>query len=413
MIDRSSLRHAARELMRRRFRSLLSTLGVMFGVMAIVATLAVAEGAKRDMLDALRQIGANTVVLRPANMTAEQQIAVSERQSTGLTLGDLTRIRNGFEGAEAVAGLRGVRATVEGLADPGSVEVVAATASLKEALGLDTAMGRFLVDSDVEYRRQVVVLGADAARQLNWRGVVGAGIRVGDRVYRVVGVLRDRPRIGRLPSALSVRDYNRAVIVPIGADPPADPFIVNAATAGRLSEVVIRVLPQEPVGPAAEAIRQLILRNHNATHDFMTILPRALIEQEQASRRLLNGTLAAFAAVLLLIGGIGISNIMLANVTERTREIGIRRAIGASERDISLEFISEAVLLTFAGGVLGTLFGIVAAIILASLGGWRVAITPWSIMAALGMAALVGILAGYHPARAAARLNPVEALRHS
>ena len=213
-----------------------------------------------------------------------------------------------------------------------------------------------------------------------------------------------------LCSALAVRNYNRAVFVPLGAEPEV---IHPQREFGELSEISIQVRQGSSVEAAAAVARRIVAQNHGGVEDFHVTIPEVLLRQAQRTQRVFNIVLGCIAGILLLVGGISITSTMLASVSERTREIGIRRSIGASQKQIVGQFLAESALLTAAGGSAGLALGAVGAVGINALAGWRTAVTAWSLMLAIAMAVGVGLLSGLYPAIRAARLDSIVALRHA
>jgi putative ABC transport system permease protein len=307
-------------------------------------------------------------------------------------------------GLAAVAPVRTASLAVDGARD--EVAVVGTAPSYQAAARLPVASGRFLVPLDLEDRKRVAILGASVARSLfPLTDPVGQRVLLGGEWYQVVGVLEGRA-VSKKPGPIRTRDVNRAVFVPLpaldrGADPRPD----------GIDELVVRVSDPEAVVGTAEVLRALLLREAG-TAPLEVIVPREILRQRERTQRIFNVVTGAIAAISLLVGGIGIMNIMLASVAERTREVGIRRAVGATQRDISAQFLTESSLLTTTGGVLGALLGVIGSVLIQRLAGWPTALSPLSLLVALLMALLVGVGFGFYPAWHAARLDPMDALRH-
>jgi putative ABC transport system permease protein len=284
--------------------------------------------------------------------------------------------------------------------------VVGTTTAYQVAARLPLAAGRFLSDLDVQERKRVAVLGASVARALFPFGDPhGERLLLGGDWFEVVGVLEDRASPRGKPGPIRTRDVNRAVFVPLpaldrGRDPRPD----------GVDEIVMRVDEARQVGPSAEVVKSLLQRTTGGAA-FDVIVPREILRQRERTQRIFNIVTGAIAAISLLVGGIGIMNIMLASVAERTREVGVRRALGATRRDIASQFLVEASLLTFAGGILGAGLGVFGSLLIHRLASWPTAIAPVMLLLALVMALGVGIGFGFYPAWHASQLQPMEALR--
>ena len=400
---------AWRALLRHRLRSLLSTLGIVFAVVAVVAMLAIAEGAKREILDQIEILGTNSVIVRTLQLTDAQQAAARRRLSHGLDLADVTSLERAISAISCIAPLKEVKASLSASTSQNPFEILAVTASYQSAKGLGTQQGRFICNADIVWKNLVCVLGHEVSRLLGNDGRVGGVLRLENRAYRIVGILQERQWLRSKSSALTVRNYNRAVFIPIGTE------VMGAhgrKEFGELSEIWIRVVRNTNVQASAAAIKRILIQRHGGVEDFQVIVPQELLNQAQKTQRIFNIVLGCIAGISLLVGGIGIMNTMLASVAERTREIGIRRAIGATRKHIVVQFLCESIVLTITGGCIGIILGIGGAVVISRVAEWRTVLTPWSIATSILMAGCVGLVSGLYPAVRAARLDPARALRH-
>jgi putative ABC transport system permease protein len=390
---------ARRSVLLHRLRSALSILGVVFGVAAVVAMSSVGEGARREALSQVAALGIDTIAVRPAPASVASA-------SSGLALADVDSLRQIVPGAIAAAAVREASLSAE-LGDRRSdVSVAGTTPEYARAATLSVAIGRFLSDLDLADRKRVAVLGATATRRLFPLGdAVGQLLRLGDDWYRVVGVLAERGTPRRRPGPIRTRDVDRTIFVPL-------PTLAAAPGQGSdaVDEVVLRVGDGRQVAVAAE-VAQSLLRRHHPGAGFAIVMPREILKQKARTQRIFNVVTGAIAAIGLLVGGIGIMNIMLATVAERTREIGVRRAVGATQADIAAQFLVESSLLTSVGGVLGALLGIGGSLAIQVWADWPTALSPVMLLAALLTACGVGVGFGLYPAWRAAQLTPMEALR--
>jgi putative ABC transport system permease protein len=393
------LRLGVRSLLLHKLRSSLSILGVVFGVAAVVAMSSVGEGARRESLEQIAGLGIDSVSARARPATAGQP-------EPGLHLRDAESAGRVVPGVVAVAPIREAALGVESGGRATDATVVGTTPAYRSAARLALASGRFLTDLDVEDRKRVAVLGASVARAVFPLGEPrGERVRVGGDWYQVVGVLESRSSVRARPGPIRTRDVNRCVFVPLSAlDRGKDP------RPDGIDELVLRVEQADQVTPAAEVLKSL-LRRTTGGEGFDVIVPREILRQRERTQRIFDVVTGAIAFIGLLVGGIGIMNIMLASVAERTREVGVRRALGARKKDIAAQFLVESSLLTAAGGVLGAALGIVGAVVIHRFAGWPTAIAPFLLVVALAMAVLVGVGFGFYPAWHASRLEPMEALR--
>ncbi|HET7732131.1 MAG TPA: ABC transporter permease [Usitatibacter sp.] len=401
-----SLVHALRSLWLHRLRTGLSALGVVGGVMAFVAILGLGEGARRETLAQIEQLGMRNVVVRAAVLSSAQEQVARGAGSAGLTLDDAERLRAAVPGILRIAALREVRAAVIEPGRPMAAQVLSVTPDYLQVHALGVASGRTLADDDHRRRARVCVLGHGVSRRLGGTGQVGASLRIDGGLCRVVGVLRRFDRRANGSGPVAVRDYDNAIAMPLGAEGE------DAAAPRLVSELVVELSSGDAVMAALPALRRSLQVAHHGIEDYRIVAPQELVRQAERSRRNFDILAASLAALCLAIGGLGIMNTMLASVTERTREIGIRRAVGATRGHIAAQFLTEAAVLTAAGAAAGLLLGVAAVAAISVLAGWPVAITPWTLVVPTVAALAAGLFFGIHPAVRAARMDPIAALRH-
>lgn len=399
---------AVQAILMHKLRSFLSTLGVMVAILSVVSLLSVVEGARVEALREIRQLGTQSLVVRwlygkgePAAATA----ALIPRTTLARIEADLRATLGFLELAAPVALVRAAPVARSPLSD---VEVLAVTGNYDRARSMTVSRGRFLCDEDIEQGQRVCVLGAQVAGELGVSGQVGQVLRIGGEPYQVVGVLEDRAAPGERAVAMGARDYNRDIMIPLmmAGGAPEDGGLP-------VTDLLLRVTEGTDLHAAAAAVRSYLETRSWGRGEVQVVIPLELLRQAGRTRRLFGYVLGSIAVISLLVGGVGIANTMLAGVSDRIREIGIRRAVGASRRHIALQFLLEAVLLTLAGGCAGTVLGVVGTAVMEAWTGWVMVITWWSVVAALGLAFAAGTVAGLYPALRAARVDPVEALRHA
>jgi putative ABC transport system permease protein len=401
------LRLGVRSLLVHKLRSVLSILGVVFGVAAVTAVSAVGEGARREAVAQIGSLGIDTLTVRarPAGEAAPSSSA-GGAASTGLRLRDAEAVQAVVPHLVATAPVREASLSAEAGGRATDAGVVGTTAAYREAARLRLSAGRFLTDLDLADRKRVAVLGASIANTLfPFEAPVGQRLALGGDWYDIVGVVEGRAVSRARTGPIRSRDVNRAVFVPLPAlDRGRD------TRADGIEEIVLRIDDSERVGASAEVARRVVQRTTGGA-PVDVIVPREILRQKERTQRIFNVVTGAIAAISLLVGGIGIMNIMLASVAERTREVGIRRAVGAARRDIAAQFLVESSLLTSAGGVIGAVVGVAGSIAIQALAGWPTALSPGMLLAGLLVALAVGIGFGFYPAWHAAHLEPMEALR--
>ena len=257
--------------------------------------------------------------------------------------------------------------------------------------------------------KKICVLGGDVARELfKLTNPLGQQIRIEDTWYTVVGVMESKNIRLDKNAAIKVRNFNRDIYLPITT---VFSRTLSSDLYEQVDEIAVQVNDQDLVVPASRIIDRLLLRNHNQVKDFEIVIPRELLEQAQKTQQIFNIVMGAIAAISLLVGGIGIMNIMLATVTERIKEIGIRRAIGASERDIMIQFLNETVFISVSGGIIGIILGALMAQVITLYAEWDTVISLTAVFWAFVISVGIGIVFGLYPAQKAARMDPIQALR--
>jgi putative ABC transport system permease protein len=408
-MNRALILEAVAELRRRKLRTGLTLLGMIFGVGAIVAMLAVGEGSKREALRLVAELGLNNVLVESKGIDAEQLKDVRTR-SLGLSAADAEAALAVVPGARSVALKKEIKVDQMIVGDRVvSGRAFAVSPAYAEHGGLRLQAGRWLTRTDAATLAPVCVLGARLAHTLFGSApAVGQRVKVNHVWLQVVGVLADR--------TLAKSEFE-GVKLGLDDDRLFVPWETARARFGfrRIEDEVdgISVRLDGKVAPddAARVLQALIDRRHGGVDDTNLIVPMGLYRQNQQTQRIFTIVMSSIAAVSLLVGGIGIMNIMLANVLERRREVGLKRALGARRRDVVEQFLAEALVIAVSGAALGLVVGAVAAYSIAALAGWSVAWSPLSLLAAVLACVAVGLGFGVYPARQAAALDPIAALR--
>jgi putative ABC transport system permease protein len=404
-----TLLSAQRSLRANKLRSALTALGIIIGVAAVITMLAVGEGAKRQVAEQLKSLGSNTLVIFPGTVTASGVRLGSGTRNT-LTEGDAQAIQDEVPRVLAAAsGMRGAGQLVNGNLNWSSSLFGVGTGYLL-ARDWQLARGRGFDDNELRGGAKVALVGQTVADMLfGGTDPTGQTLRVKNVPFTIIGLLAPKGQ------NMGGQDQDDVVLIPINT---ARGRIIGQGQ-GRLRTVghIYVKMHDGADMKAAEADMRVLLRQRHRLQpeqddDFNIRNLSEVVQAEQAASQTLSGLLAAIASVSLLVGGIGIMNIMLVSVTERTREIGIRLAVGARRRDILGQFLTEAVALSVLGGLAGIALGLGSSALVAEWAGWPVNIRPDAVILAVASASLVGVCFGYFPARKAARLSPIEALRH-
>ena len=392
-------------LSRNRMRSALTVLGIVIGVAAVIATLAIGQGAREAVQAQIRSLGANTLTVMAGTVTAGGVRMGGMGSNNTLTADDAEAIKRECPAVQAVAPVVRTNAQVVNGSSNWATQIQGTTADFPIVRAWPVGSGVFITDSDVRGAAKVCVLGTNVAEQLfGDADPVGSTIRIKDMPFRVVGVLSLK---GGQSWGGSQDDV---VMVPLTT--------AQRKLAGRthLNSIGVSAASEKEVAAAEEQVTELLRQRHRIRpgmdQDFFLYTQQEIASSAAETSKVMTLLLASIAAVSLMVGGIGIMNIMLVSVTERTREIGIRRAIGAKRRDIMMQFLAESAFLSLAGGALGVALGIGAATAVTQLARWPTMIQPMAVVLAFGFSTAIGIFFGYYPAVRASGLDPVEALRY-
>jgi putative ABC transport system permease protein len=419
-----TVRLGIKSLWQHRLRSLLTVLGIVFGVCSVIAMLAIGEGASYEAQEQIKSLGSQNIILRSVKPPEEQKTAQQSRQHLlvyGLTYADIRAIRETIPGVVVVVPGRIIRDFIWNISRRVDGEMVGTVPWYPQMRNHRVARGRFFSTAEMEGGAKVCVLGAEAAEQLFPLDVpLGGTVRVGNHYYRVIGVMERQAKgmeeNDAAESASAVTGGRMYVPLETVKTHYGDITLKRRTGSMELEQVVlhevtVKVDALDQVVYVSQAIQGLLEHKHKKA-DYRMIVPLELLKRAEATKRIFSIVLGSIAAISLLVGGIGIMNIMLASVTERTREIGIRRALGAKRRDIVVQFLIETVMLSGVGGVIGVVFGVTIPYFVTRFAEMKTIVTPWSPVLAFSISAVVGVVFGLYPALRAADMNPVEALRH-
>ncbi len=392
-------------------RSLLTMLGIILGVASVIAMLSIGEGAKREALAKFEELGVNNIVVREKALSDKELDEARAKFSAGLSLAD----------AEAIAR---ILPTVDRVAPQAELEVeakfedksaksmlVGATPELFEILNYNISAGGVFSAEQSDRGARVCLLGAEVARSLfPLTEPLGRQVKLDDQWFEVAGVIGTRSLYTETVGELAARNLNQDIYIPLSA------FLIRfdkeKKLASQIDQFTVRVTDSGDLLETGAVVRRIVERRHHGIKDFDIVIPYELLKQEEKEARIFNLVLGSIAAISLLVGGIGIMNIMLATVLERTREIGIRRSLGAKRHDIQIQFLLESVGLSLVGGLIGIALGIVLSLIVGNIGDFSSVVSPYHVLLAFVVSGGVGVASGTVPARRAAAIDPIEALRY-
>jgi len=428
----SALKAGFRELWAHKLRSLLTMLGVIFGVGSVISMVSIGAGARYEMVEQIKQLGVDVVRVQRRALMGEMANEALKRSPNGLTYGDAYALDDLCKFAVEVVPVCRVfaDASIDNSLIPS--RVFGTTPAYVRVSRLPLAIGRFVDDEDVINAARVCVLGAAVKRRIfPLRSAIGETVRLEEEDFRVVGVLAARQAVGG-SSSFALTDINEDIYLPVTTAMDHFPIYLEQALPASvgafwrafrqmtrrpplrerpITSVIIQVQDADQTVEAANVIENVLDRRHQGLRDYEIMIPAELLRQRQQAQRIFNIVMAAIASISLIVGGIGIMNIMLATVTQRAREIGIRRCIGASRADIVGQFLVEALVMTGIGGLLGIGTGVGLARAISSYANWKTIVSVESVVVSLVVAAATGLLFGLYPAIRAAAIQPVEALR--
>jgi len=426
-----TLQLGVRNLLLHKLRSFLTMLGTILGVGSVIAMLAIGEGSKRKAVEQIRQLGATNVIIRSVKPEAEDEGEDSSSGSSqqtssrvleyGLKYRDLERLRDTLPTVSHSLPISLLRKdAAHGRRRITNARILGTTPAILKVKNLTLHRGRFLTDTDLRITANVCVVAAGAAQRLfGYEDPLHKDLLLGSNAYRVVGVLQSQSSGNERPGGAAQANFNNDIYIPITAAQRRFGELQMIIRAGsmdfertQLSEITLTVADEAMVSQTAAMARAILSKTHTRDNDYEIQVPLELLRQAEQEKRIWNLVLGSIAGIALLVGGIGIMNIMLATVTERTREIGIRRALGARRRDITAQFLVECTVLSSTGGLLGIVVGIVIPIVVTKMSEIETVLSWWAVFLAFGISVATGIMFGMYPARRAAMMDPIDALRH-
>ena len=421
-----------------RFRALLTSLGIIFGVAAVISMLAIGAGAEKEILEQIKLVGSNNLIIKaippdPNKKEEEKDNKETKKFTPGLNLLDLENIKKTVEFVRFISPEIEVKTAIirEGLRKSG--RLIGVNNHFFEVANVKIGEGKYFTASQLDGADAVCIIGKQVkTKYFSKINPLGQQIKCGQIWLTVVGVLEGGNLSEKAIEKLSIRDYNADVYTPIktmllrfnnrGLVTPASmkrPMGEGDERKGKntdnyhqLDRMVVNISDSKYIESSVEQIGKILNRRHNGVQDFEIVVPELLLKQEQKTKKLFNIVLGVIASISLLVGGIGIMNIMLASVLERIKEIGLRMAIGAQKSDIVFQFISEAVAISFSGGIVGIALGVGICMSIEKLAGIQTIISGFSVILSFGVAITVGLVFGIFPARKAAEASPIESLRY-
>jgi len=400
-------------LLLHKLRSLLTMLGMIFGVAAVVAMLSIGAGAQQQVMAFIEQLGVRNLIVEAKESVAWDDLQKVRKMSAGLSFQDHRVIRANVAGiASSTARKRFTPSRIIPRPQRDIPVVYGVDPVYQRISSLRVVAGRFF-DADENARAAAVCVLGEAAKAglFPQEEPLGKAVKVNDQWFRVIGVVAPQVSLQSEVAGVPAQDRNNLIYVPLNAAY----FRLEdnrSEMKDEIDGIYLQLEPETDSIQTAEVVRGLLNTSHRNAGDFSVIVPAELLAEQKRTQRIFDMVMVAIASISLLVGGIGIMNIMLASILERTREIGVRRAVGARQRDIVRQFLIEAILISFVGGMVGIGFGFGMSGLIAKLAGWTTIVTPTSVALAFMVSVSVGLVFGIYPATKAARLDPVEAIRY-
>ena len=394
-------------------RTFLTALGIVFGVGSVIGMLSIGAGAREESLRFIETLGVRNVLIDSRPVSSEEELQQRRRSSPGLTERDLRILRSNIDGLEMLSPRRSLRpARVLPKPTGDTPELIGVAPNYSTIHNLRLLEGSFFTDEHQASSASVCVLGTGAKTSLlGYSSAIGKFVKVNDNWLEVIGVLAETIPATAKSSGGKMEDLNNIVYIPFNTFRYRF-WDMSSYLKDELDGIDIRLKVDSDSVQAARVVTAVLNSTHNNTQDFAVTIPAALLEQQRRTQTIFTYVMVAIAAISLLVGGIGIMNIVLATVMERTREIGIRRATGARRKDIVRQFLTESILISTGGGLLGVGFGMFLSWIIAQTAEWKTIVSPASVIIAFGVSVAVGVLFGIYPAMKAAEIDPIEALRY-
>jgi len=411
MFTLESIREAITALNRHKMRAFLTMLGMIFGVGAVIAMLSIGAGAEQESLRIIENFGIRNIIIQAKEFKPEElrQIRV---ESLGVSQRDVEALDEALDPKPVISAKRIVK-TYQVVSEKGRADsrVLGVSSTYPAIQNLKLLQGSFFMPFDEEFNNQVCVLGMTAKQKLfGFGSVIGDRVKINDQWLTVIGVLSDA-NVGKQEfEGVKVQNPNNDIYIPITTS--IKKFEFEELEENELDEIIVQINPDADLREQSATIDNLMSTMHRYVDDYSLVVPEKLLEQNQRTQGIFNIVMGAIASISLLVGGIGIMNIMLASVLERTSEIGLRRAMGARKRDIRMQFIAEAVGLSLSGGLIGIALGYAISQLVATYSGWSTIITPESITLSFGVSSVIGLIFGIYPAVQASNLDPIECLRY-
>ena len=391
------------------FRSFLTTLGIIFGVAAVISMMSISEGAKKEVINNIKQLGLNNVIIENKSFDDLKDGDRSSNLSKGLTINDSHVISEILENSIVVSEISSSADVTIG-SNIVKTDIIATDEKFLNIKNLELRKGRFF-DSNENLNYKMVCVISDKIANKNFIGEnpIGNSIKIRNQRLNIIGVFKSNNISSKATDGIEMVSNENSIIIPLFTMIKRKGKSTHNA---KINRITIQTKSEDLVFKISGIAGSILKRLHNDVEDYKIILPRELLAQAQKTQRIFNIVMGTIASISLLVGGIGITNIMLANALERRKEIGLRMAIGATKRSITIQFLAEAGMISLIGGILGILLGIIMTFAISKYAEWDTTVTFISIVVSFIVSVSVGLISGFLPAKKAANMNPIEALHY-
>ncbi|MBL4670013.1 MAG: ABC transporter permease [Flavobacteriales bacterium] len=435
--NQKNIRIASEALFENKFRSGLTALGIIFGVAAVITMLAIGNGAQQQIIEQIEQVGAKNIIIRPKSIgnIEESGNEVTKKYSPKLSINDVAAIKNILPCIEKITPFVTYKTAAIANGKRKNCNLVGVSASYFSIYNLTLDKGSIFSELQEKKSDAVCLIGANLASKLfSGKNPIGKTLKTGSLQLSIIGIIAPGGNIGESLQNIGMNNYNDEIFIPINTalrrfkdraritakslipkdnDNDETPKVVDLGVTDQIEKIVIGITNTDYMSESVDILYRLLLRRHNGVEDFEIVVPEQILQQKKQTDDIFNILLGVIAAISLLVGGIGIMNIMLASVLERIKEIGLRMAIGAKKQDIKEQFVYEAGLISLFGGIVGILLGVFLSYLAQWITGTPTIISLWSVFISFFVSAFIGIVFGYIPAKKAAEQDPVNSLRQN
>lgn len=436
MFNKTNINIAFEALFENKFRSGLTALGIIFGVAAVITMLAIGNGAQQQIIEQIEQVGAKNIIIRPKVIgNIEQEDNVTKKYSPKLTVNDVVAIKSVLPGIEKMTPFISYETSAIANGKKKNCNLVGVSLSYFSIYNLDLDKGSFFSELQEKKSDAVCLIGSNLATKLfAGKNPIGKTLKANKLQLTVIGIIAPGKNIGESLQSIGMNNYNDEIFIPIST------ALMRFKDRGRITEkslmakendddennkpdkteitdqiekIIIGIKETDNMSQSVDILYRMLYRRHNEVEDFEIVIPEQILQQKKQTDDIFNILLGVIAAISLLVGGIGIMNIMLASVLERIKEIGLRMSIGAKKKDIKEQFVYEAGLISLIGGIIGIILGVFLSYLAEWLTGTPTIISLWSVFISFFVSGFIGVIFGYIPAKKAAEQDPVNSLRHS